>query len=115
MDPLVTILLTLGPALLQTLFGGSNQGTSQQQTTTSTSLPSGYQSPMLGMYDMLTGGLLSQQVKRTSNFGYPAGAGMDTSWIDQLLSTLGTEWPKLLAGAKGTTATPNRSAGTIRG
>jgi hypothetical protein len=100
-----SIIAALIGAILPLILGGKNSGQQQQQQqkVTTTTPPSGYQSPMLGFYDMLMGNLGMQNVKRTANMGYPAGQGLDTSWIDQMMQLIGPEWGKMLTAAKNPT------------
>jgi len=104
-----TLIGILGPFLLQKLFGGGGSGGSDQTiksnnnntSTTSTTTPArGYQSPLLGGMDLMTGNMLGQNLKRMSGFGYPEGAGLDTGMVDDILSLIGKEWPKMMEGYK---------------
>jgi hypothetical protein len=100
MNAILPFLISiLGPML----FGGNKSGsqdmtTAGRQTRTVTTPASGYQSPLVGLLDPMMANMLAQNVKRGSNWGWPAGQGIDTSWIDQMLSLLGGQWTKLLEG-----------------
>lgn len=93
------LIAILGPMIFKGLSGGSTDS-SGRQTRTVTTPASGYQSPLVGLLDPLMTQMLGQNMKRGANWGWPAGQGIDTSWIDQMLTLLGGEWPKLLEGYK---------------
>jgi hypothetical protein len=116
MDPLVIELAKVGPilagiapvvlasiiggaaSLLGALFGGGSKSSNKTATTTqkTTSTPTGYQSPTLGLWDMVLGNMLGQNVVRNSGAGYPAGAGLDTGLAKRAVSLVGSEGNKLI-------------------
>lgn len=49
-----------------------------------------YQSPYLPGIDKTVMQALLNNLQRTSNWGWPAGKQMDTSFIEQMLSSMGT-------------------------
>ena len=49
-----------------------------------------YQSPYLKTLDPTVAKALLAQLGRTSNWGWPAGMGMDTSFIEEALRNIGT-------------------------
>lgn len=76
------------------IFGGGNEEEEamkraltmkQQMGSLGLNLQPPYQSPYMPQIDEATFRALINQMKRTSNWGWPAGMEMDTSWIDTLL------------------------------
>lgn len=55
----------------------------QQMKTLGVQQP--YQSPFLPQIDQAVFQALINQMRRTANWGWPAGMQMDTSWLDDLL------------------------------
>ena len=59
-----------------------------------------YQSPYLQKLDPVIAQALLAQLKRTSNWGWPAGMGMDTGFIEEALKNILTP-QKLITGGFG--------------
>jgi hypothetical protein len=53
---------------------------------------------MIGGLDRVTAQAVLNNMKRTSNLGYPGGQGMDTSFIDEFLKGMGSLPPINWAG-----------------
>lgn len=49
-------------------------------------IPKPYQSPYLPQVDKAVFQALINQMGRTANWGWPAGKGIDTSWLENLMS-----------------------------
>ena len=95
MDPILALLLGLGPGVMQMLLGG-NQPQQQQQTSTVTQDPTGYQSPILGLLDPLMFQSILQRLQQFSGAGMPGGVGGTSPAINDILNLLGGEWGGLL-------------------
>ena len=69
-----------------------------------------YQNPYLPQMGSAAFQMIMNQLKRTSNWGWPEGQGMDTSWLDDLLAT--APYP---SGAGKTSITTRAPAGADQG
>jgi len=120
MDPMLMMLLaTIAPKLLGGLFGGGddeeldpralreNQRLVEQKQT---ALPSGYQSPLLGMADMFTMDNLTRMLDAYSGAGFPSGGGWGSPFTSDILKALSSQMPLLLQGVQG----QSQAAGKIR-
>lgn len=112
MNPWLTALLTLGPGLIQMLFGQNKAPTvTQQQKTdqTITETPKGYKSPLLGLVDPFMADTLLRQVRGFSGAGMPGGKGDLSPYFAELLELINTELPLILEGytKNGTTSSTN--------
>ena len=92
------------------LIGGLLQGTPDPVKQTTTSTPTGYQSPLLGAMDPLVASMLSQNMKRFSQAGFGAGGGLDTSMADSLMAMIAKNYPSILEGLGGTGTGHNRTS-----
>lgn len=93
MTPGTIALIISGISLLGSLFGGNKSSPTQTQVTTTKTPPRGYQSPMLGIYDMLFGDTLLKNMNAYNGWG---GKGVDMSNIQNVLKMLGTQIPELI-------------------
>lgn len=121
MDPMLLMLLaSIAPKLLGGLFGGDeetdpraarqlaeNQRLVEQKQT---ALPSGYQSPLLGMADMFTMDNLTRMLDAYSGAGFPSGGGWGSPFTADILKALSSQMPLLLQGVQG----QSQTAGKIR-
>jgi len=85
-------IIPIAISLLQTLFKKSPEDEAQdlknQMATLGIKAP--YQSPYLSQIDPVVLKALLAQMARTSNWGWPAGKGMDTSFIENALQNIRT-------------------------
>lgn len=98
--PWLPLLTAFGPGILQMLLGG-NKPQEQQQTSTVTQQPTGYQSPMLGLMDPLMFESILRRIQQFSGAGMPGGVGGTSPAINDILNLLGGEWGGLLDQYKG--------------
>jgi len=96
------LLLSLIPSLIQMLFGGGNDETQQQQTTgtqtgttSTTALPSGYQSPTLGLNDLLMQAALGKNLSIFGGAGLPKGQTIAPDFLNDFLSLIGSSYTDL--------------------
>jgi len=102
MDDMWGLLLSLIPSLIQMLFGGGNDETQQQQTTgtqtgttSTTALPSGYQSPTLGLNDLLMQAALGKNLSIFGGAGLPKGQTIAPDFLNDFLSLIGSSYTDL--------------------
>jgi len=119
MDPMTMMLIMqVAPYLLKALSGGGdeeqdprtlreNQRLVEQKQT---AMPSGYQSPMLGMADMFTMDNLTRMLDSYSGAGFPSGGGWGSPFTSDILKALSSQMPLLLQGVQG----QSQTAGKIR-
>jgi len=88
-------IATLGSVFLPMLFGGKGK---QTQETTQVVPPSGYQSPMVGLMDPLVMEMLLNNMKYMQSSRLPGGGRFGGTSIDRILSLIGSQWDKLMAG-----------------
>jgi hypothetical protein len=95
-------LIPLIPYLFQGLFGGGEDETEQQKTTgtqtgttTTTAPPSGYQSPTLGLQDLLMQAALGKNLKMFGGAGMPGGQTIAPDFLNDFLSLIGSSYTDL--------------------
>lgn len=100
------VILPIAVSLIGSLLGGDSEAKEQQQrqenlTGTLNALRQAgfsppYQSQMLPVMDPTIAQALLNNYSRLSNWGYPEGMGMDTSFIENALSSIaGSSSPAL--------------------
>jgi len=87
-----TLALILGPMLLQGLFGGNKPQTYTQETVAP---PSGYQSPTLGLMDLLMQGTLGKNLQMYGGAGMPGGASIAPEYLADFLDLIGGQYGQL--------------------
>ena len=91
--PFPWLALAVGLPSLLGLMGAGGRG--EQQRVTETEVPpAGWQDPMLGMMSPLIADML---MRRMSGFGQ--GSSVYSPWAQKIIEMLGTQFPKILAGA----------------
>lgn len=87
-------LLFMVPGLLQMLLGkGQTQPTTQETITETT--PTGYRSPMLGLFDPMMADQLLRFFQSRAGAGMPGGVGNVSPMIEQILALLGESFPRI--------------------
>jgi hypothetical protein len=86
---LIAVLLGL-PSVIQMLSGGNDQTATQETTATTT--PSGYQSPTLGLMDLLMQGTLGKNLGMYGGAGMPGGQSIAPSYLQDFLSLIGSNY-----------------------
>ena len=87
-------LLPIAISLLGSIFGESEEDKKSKELEEMAALMKQmginppYQSPYLKKMDPIVAQALASQMKRTSNWGWPEGKGMDTSFLDQFLQSM---------------------------
>jgi hypothetical protein len=95
------LISLLGPTLLQKLgvLGGGTGDTTgmteQDQTTTTTALPSGYQSPTLGLNDLLMQAALGKNLSIFGGAGLPGGQTIAPDFLQDFMSLIGSSYTDL--------------------
>ena len=93
MDPvIIAALISLAPSLLGFLFGGKDQ---QTQTQTTVAPPTGYQSPSLGLLDLLMQGTLGKNLSLYGGAGMPGGQTIAPSYLQDFLDLIGSSYTDL--------------------
>lgn len=118
MDPATMMLIMqIAPYLLKALSGGGEEADprqlregQRQVEQSQTAMPTGYQSPLLGMADMFTMDNLTRLLGSYSGAGFPSGGGWGSPFTSDILKALSSQMPMLLAGVKG----QSQTAGKIR-
>jgi len=107
-----TMLIPILFSLLQSsgLFGGGDEDNEverireegRQRRLLAQMRPQGsyYQSPYLPQIDRTTAMALLNQLKRSANWGWPEGQGMDLSWLEDILGQV-CETPISPTGQRG--------------
>ena len=106
-------LIPILVALIPSLFGGEEdeereamkRAAEAKRIAEGMGLTPPYQSPYLPGIDKTVMQALLNNLQRTSNWGWPAGKQMDTSFIEQALSSL-PSLPQLGTGAGGGSMSP---------
>lgn len=90
-------LIPLIPWLFGQLTGGDTTGTTQTQdlTTETTAMPTGYQSPTLGLLDLFMQGALGKNLQTYSNWGLPAGKSIAPDFLQDFLGLIGSSYTDL--------------------
>jgi hypothetical protein len=91
-------LIPLIPWLFEGIFGGSDGATQEQkqdQTTTTTALPSGYQSPTLGLNDLLMQAALGKNLSIFGGAGLPGGQTIAPDFLKDFMSLIGSSYTDL--------------------
>jgi hypothetical protein len=91
-------LIPLIPWLFEGIFGkGDTAGTTQDQTqtTTTTALPSGYQSPTLGLNDLLMQAALGKNLSIFGGAGLPRGQTIAPDFLKDFMSLIGSSYTDL--------------------
>ena len=91
-------LAMLASSLIPALAGGKGK---QKQTTTQKVPPRGYQSPMMGLMDLL------KNMKYFQSSKLPGGGRFGSGSIDKILGLLGGNWDKLIGGYSQTAKPPS--------
>ena len=99
MDPtIIAALISIAPSLLNMLFGGGDNQTnnqSQRQVTRTTALPMGYQSPTIGLQDLLLQQALGQNLQMLGGAGMPGGGTIAPYFLQDFLSLIGSNYEAL--------------------
>lgn len=88
------LISLLGPSLLQQLTGGGG-GEQQTSTSTTTGLPGGYQSPTLGLQDLLMQGTLGKNLQMFGGAGMPGGQTIAPDFLKDFMDLIGSEYGNL--------------------
>ena len=91
-------LASLIPIVLMLMNQGNNQ--SQQTTQTTTAEPRGYQSPILGLMDMLMANTLGQNLNVYGTAGLPRGMSIAPGILQDFLRLMQEEYLKTQAGVE---------------
>uniref|UniRef100_A0A6M3IYJ2 Uncharacterized protein n=1 Tax=viral metagenome TaxID=1070528 RepID=A0A6M3IYJ2_9ZZZZ len=91
--PTWLIALLMGaPMIIDLLKGGSDQ---QTQTQTTVAPPTGYQSPSLGLLDLLMQGTLGKNLSLYGGAGMPGGQTIAPSYLQDFLDLIGSSYTDL--------------------
>ena len=101
MDPtIIAALIQIAPSILKMLFGGKDEQ-AQRQLTTTTAPPMGYQSPTIGLQDLLLQQALGQNLQMLGGAGMPGGGTIAPYFLQDFLSLIGSNYEALSKKTKG--------------
>lgn len=89
-----TLLMALGPSVLNMIAGG-NKGENDQYTQTTEETPRGYQSPSIGMLDPILTDLLLRNYQNYGGAGMPGGGNLP-GYFGDIFNMLGGDVKGLL-------------------